>query len=67
MLIEYEHSSMPGKLKLYDTKLAKKNNPCIHMTQEEFDEHELRHLKKVGHQKKKNIMADMMGISRYSK
>lgn len=44
MKIKYRHFSEPDVEKIYDTEKALKNNPCIHMTQEEFDQHELKQM-----------------------
>lgn len=44
MKIKYVHCSEPEVEKVYDTAVALKNNPFIHMPQEEFDKMELAHL-----------------------
>ena len=44
MKIKYVHFLEPEVEKVYDTVVALKNNPFIHMSQAEFDEMELAHL-----------------------
>lgn len=42
MLIKYIHKSNPKEVRIHDTEKAKRNNPFIHKTQEEFDKFTLR-------------------------
>lgn len=46
MKIKYIHSSDPKKVRIYDTKIALKNNPFIKMPQEEFDKMEIENMKR---------------------
>ena len=46
MKIKYIHKSNPNMEKIHDTEKAKRNNPFIHKTQEEFDKFTLRLLEK---------------------
>lgn len=41
MIIKYFHASEPDKEKTYDTEKSLKNNPFIHLSQEEFDQMEI--------------------------
>lgn len=52
MKIKYIHFSEPNKEKIYDTEVALRKNPFYRMTQEKFDELELKHMeegKEKGH------------------
>lgn len=42
MIVEYIHASNPDEIKTYDTEKALRKNPCIKMSQQQFDEFELR-------------------------
>jgi hypothetical protein len=42
LIIKYIHASEPETEKTYDTEKSLKNNPFIHMSQEEFDEMEVK-------------------------
>lgn len=44
MKIKYRHFIDPNTEKIYDTEKSLKQNPFIHMTQEEFDQHELKRM-----------------------
>ena len=46
MKIKYRHSSEPDKIKIYDTKVALKNNPFIRLSQETFDKMEIEHMER---------------------
>ena len=46
MKIKYIHKSNPKEVRIHDTEKAKRNNPFIHKTQEEFDKFTLGLLKK---------------------
>lgn len=37
MLIKYIHKNNPKEVRIHDTEKAKRNNPFIRKTQEEFD------------------------------
>jgi len=52
MKIKYVHFSEPNEEKIYDTEDALRKNPFYKMTQEKFDELELKHMerdKEKGH------------------
>lgn len=52
MKIKYVHASEPDVEKIYDTEKSLKNNPMVHMSQEEWDKHELKSMednKAAGH------------------
>lgn len=49
MIVQYMHTSALGVKKTYDTEKALKNNPFIEMSQEEFDEMELKHFEQDKH------------------
>lgn len=42
MKIKYIHASAPKLEKIYDTEKSLKNNPMIHISQNEWDKHELQ-------------------------
>ena len=44
MKIEYVHKSSPNEKRIYNTEKALKNNPHIHMSQEDFDDRELKQM-----------------------
>lgn len=44
MKIKYVHFSEPKKVKIYDTEIALKKNSFYRMSQEKFDELELKHM-----------------------
>ena len=46
MKIKYIHKSNPKEERIHDTEKAKRNNPFIRKTQEEFDKFTLGLLKK---------------------
>ena len=54
MKIKYRHHLDPKVEKVYDTEKSLKNNPFIHMSQDEFDAHELKRMEE--HKAEGNIL-----------